>query len=90
MLTRTRCLIETYGLLVPSETLFVVDTLTGQMYTAKSFGEVLPLTGVVLTKADGDSRGGAALSVRSVTGKPIQFMAVGEAIQALEAFHPER
>ena len=83
---------DLHGLLVPSETLFVVDALTGQdaANTAKSFGEVLPLTGVVLTKADGDSRGGAALSVRSVTGKPIKFMAVGETIEALEAFHPER
>ena len=70
---------DLHGLLVPSETLFVVDALTGQdaANTAKSFGEVLPLTGVVLTKADGDSRGGAVLSVRSVTGKPIKFMAVG-------------
>ena len=81
-----------HDLLSPSETLFVVDALTGQdaASTAKSFGEVLPLTGVILTKADGDSRGGGSLSVRSVTGKPIKFMAVGETIDALEAFHPER
>jgi signal recognition particle subunit SRP54 len=78
--------------MVPSETLFVVDALTGQdaANTAKAFGEVLPLTGVILTKADGDSRGGAALSVRSITGKPIKFMAVGETIDALDAFYPDR
>jgi signal recognition particle subunit SRP54 len=78
--------------LVPSETLFVVDALTGQdaANTAKAFGDVLPLTGVILTKADGDSRGGAALSVRSITGKPIKFMAVGETIDALDAFYPDR
>ena len=76
----------------PTETLFVVDALTGQdaANTAQSFNEVLPLTGVILTKADGDSRGGAALSVRVVTGKPIKFMAVGETIDALEAFYPDR
>ena len=83
---------ELHDLLSPTETLFVVDALTGQdaASAAKSFSEVLPLTGVILTKADGDSRGGAALSVLSVTGKPIKFMAVGETIDALEAFHPER
>ncbi len=83
---------ELHGLCAPVETLFVVDALTGQdaAITARSFGEVLPLTGVVLTKADGDSRGGAALSVRSVTGKPIKFMAVGETIDALDAFYPDR
>ena len=83
---------QLHDLLSPSETLFVVDALTGQdaASTAKSFGEVLPLTGVILTKADGDSRGGGSLSVRSVTGKPIKFMSVGETIDALEAFHPER
>ncbi len=76
----------------PTETLFVVDALTGQdaANTAKAFSDVLPLTGVVLTKADGDSRGGAALSVRVITGKPIKFMAVGETIDALEAFYPDR
>ena len=78
--------------LSPTETLFVVDALTGQdaANTAKAFGDVLPLTGVILTKADGDSRGGAALSVRSITGKPIKFMAVGETIDALDAFYPDR
>ena len=76
----------------PVETLFVVDAMTGQdaANTAQAFGEVLPLTGVILTKADGDARGGAALSVRSITGKPIKFMAVGEGIDALEVFHPDR
>jgi len=83
---------ERHGLLSPIETLFVVDAMTGQdaANTARSFGEVLPLTGVILTKADGDSRGGAALSVRSVTGKPIKFMAVGETIEDLDAFYPDR
>lgn len=76
----------------PIETLFVVDAMTGQdaANTAKSFSEVLPLTGVILTKTDGDARGGAALSVRSITGKPIKFMATGEKIEALEAFYPDR
>jgi len=76
----------------PIETLFVVDAMTGQdaANTAKSFSEVLPLTGVILTKTDGDARGGAALSVRSITGKPIKFMATGENIDALEAFYPDR
>ncbi|MFT7688254.1 MAG: signal recognition particle subunit SRP54, partial [Candidatus Azotimanducaceae bacterium] len=76
----------------PVETLFVVDAMTGQdaAKTAKSFSEVLPLSGVILTKTDGDARGGAALSVRSITGKPIKFMAVGETIDALEAFYPDR
>ena len=76
----------------PVETLFVVDSMTGQdaVNTAKAFGEALPLTGVVLTKTDGDARGGAALSVRHVTGKPIKFMGVGEKTDALEAFHPDR
>jgi len=74
------------------ETLFVVDAMMGQdaVNTAKAFGETLPLTGVVLTKADGDARGGAALSVRQVTGKPIKFVGVGEKTDALEAFHPDR
>ncbi|MGR9090483.1 MAG: signal recognition particle protein [Gammaproteobacteria bacterium] len=74
------------------ETLFVVDAMTGQdaVNTAKIFNETLPLTGVVLTKADGDARGGAALSVRQVTGKPIKFVGVGEKTDALEAFHPDR
>jgi signal recognition particle subunit SRP54 len=76
----------------PVETLFVVDAMTGQdaANTAKAFNETLPLTGVVLTKADGDSRGGAALSVRMLTGKPIKFLGVGEKSEALEPFHPER
>jgi len=76
----------------PVETLFVVDSMTGQdaANTAKAFDEALPLTGVVLTKADGDARGGAALSVRHVTGKPIKFLGMGEKVDALEPFHPER
>ena len=76
----------------PIETLFVVDAMTGQdaAITAKAFGDVLPLTGVVLTKADGDARGGAALSVKHITGKPIKFMGVGEKTDALEPFHPDR
>ena len=76
----------------PIETLFVVDAMTGQdaANTAKAFNEALPLTGVVLTKADGDARGGAALSVRSITGKPIKFIGVGEKTEALEPFHPDR
>ncbi len=76
----------------PIETLFVVDAMLGQdaINTAKAFNDALPLTGVVLTKLDGDSRGGAALSVRHVTGKPIKFAGVGEKLGGLEAFHPER
>ena len=76
----------------PMETLFVVDGMTGQdaAYTSKAFDAALPLTGVVLTKTDGDARGGAALSVRHVTGKPIKFLGVGEKTDALEAFHPDR
>ncbi|HSW71476.1 MAG TPA: signal recognition particle protein, partial [Gammaproteobacteria bacterium] len=76
----------------PIETLFVVDSMTGQdaANTAKAFNEALPLTGVILTKTDGDARGGAALSVRYLTGKPIKFMGVGEKIDNIEAFHPER
>ncbi len=76
----------------PVETLFVVDSMTGQdaVNTAKSFNEALPLTGVILTKADGDARGGAALSVRRVTGKPIKFLGVGEKTDALEPFYPDR
>ena len=78
--------------LKPIETLFVVDAMLGQdaINTAKAFNDALPLTGVVLTKIDGDSRGGAALSVRHVTGKPIKFAGVGEKLGGLEAFHPER
>src|SRR5699024_11309384 len=68
------------------------DAMTGQdaAKTAKAFGDALPLTGVVLTKVDGDARGGAALSVRQVTGKPIKFLGVGEKLEALEPFHPDR
>jgi signal recognition particle subunit SRP54 len=76
----------------PIETLFVVDSMTGQdaANTAKVFNDTLPLTGVILTKMDGDARGGAALSVRQITGKPIKFIGVGEKVNALEPFHPER
>lgn len=76
----------------PVETMFVVDAMTGQdaATVARSFSEVLPLTGVILTKADGDARGGAALSVLEVTGAPIKFIGVGEKLTALEAFHPDR
>jgi len=76
----------------PVETLFVVDAMTGQdaAVTAKHFGEALPLTGVVLTKTDGDARGGAALSVRYITGKPIKFMGTGEKPDGLDVFHPDR
>ena len=76
----------------PVETLFVVDSMTGQdaANTAKAFNDALPLTGVVLTKTDGDARGGAALSVRQITGKPIKFLGVGEKLEALEPFHPDR
>ncbi len=76
----------------PVETLFVVDAMTGQdaANTAKAFNEVLPLSGVILTKTDGDARGGAALSVRHITGKPIKFLGVGEKTDALEPFHPDR
>jgi signal recognition particle subunit SRP54 len=76
----------------PVETLFVVDAMQGQdaVNTAKAFGAVLPLTGVILTKLDGDARGGAALSVRQVTGAPIKFAGVSEKLDGLEVFHPER
>ena len=76
----------------PIETLFVVDSMQGQdaVNTAKAFGEALPLTGIILTKLDGDARGGAALSVRHVTQKPIKFVGVGEKLTGLETFHPER
>src|ERR1700674_357737 len=81
-----------HATLHPTETLFVVDAMQGQdaVNVAKAFGDALPLTGVVLTKLDGDARGGAALSVRYVTQKPIKFAGVGEKLSALEAFHPER
>ena len=76
----------------PCETLFVVDSMTGQdaANTAKAFNEALPLTGVILTKTDGDARGGAALSIREITGKPIKFIGAGEKVDALEPFHPDR
>lgn len=76
----------------PIETLFVVDSMTGQdaANTAKAFNDALPLTGVILTKTDGDARGGAALSVRAITGKPIKFIGAGEKTDALQAFHPDR
>ena len=76
----------------PAETLLVVDAMTGQdaANTAQAFNEALPLTGVILTKVDGDARGGAALSVRHITGKPIKFLGVGEKTDALEPFHPDR
>ena len=83
---------ELHTLLNPAETLFVVDAMLGQdaVNTAKAFNDALPLTGVVLTKLDGDSRGGAALSVRHVTGKPIKFVGVAEKLDGLEVFHPDR
>ena len=76
----------------PVETLFVVDSMTGQdaANTAKAFNDSLPLTGVVLTKTDGDARGGAALSIRQITGKPIKFLGAGEKVDALEPFYPDR
>ncbi len=76
----------------PVETLFVVDSMTGQdaAHTAAAFNDALPLTGVILTKTDGDARGGAALSIRHITGKPIKFLGVGEKTTALEPFHPDR
>lgn len=81
-----------HAVVQPVETLFVVDSMTGQdaVNSAKAFDAALPLTGVVLTKIDGDARGGAALSVRHVTGKPIKFLGVGEKTDAIEAFHPDR
>ena len=83
---------QLHAAIEPVETLFVVDSMTGQdaANTAAAFGEALPLTGIVLTKTDGDARGGAALSVRVVTGKPIKFIGSGEKADALEVFHPER
>ncbi|HAF87067.1 MAG TPA: signal recognition particle protein [Legionellales bacterium] len=81
-----------HNVINPIETLFVVDSMTGQdaANTAKFFGEALPLTGVILTKTDGDARGGAALSVKHLTGKPIKFIVSGEKVEALEPFYPER
>lgn len=83
---------DLHATLNPIETLFVVDAMLGQdaVNTAKAFNEALPLTGIILTKLDGDSRGGAALSVRHITGKPIKFAGVGEKLTGLEPFHPER
>jgi signal recognition particle subunit SRP54 len=83
---------DLHATIKPVETLFVVDAMTGQdaANTAKAFNEALPLTGVILTKADGDARGGAALSVRHITGKPVKFIGMGEKIDALEPFHPDR
>ncbi|WP_019529025.1 signal recognition particle protein [Dasania marina] len=83
---------DLHAAIKPIETLFVVDAMTGQdaANTAKAFNDALPLTGVILTKADADSRGGAALSVRHITGKPIKFMGVGEKTDALDPFHPDR
>ena len=81
-----------HAVLNPVETLFTVDAMTGQdaANTAKAFNEALPLTGVILTKVDGDARGGAALSIRQITGKPIKFLGVGEKTDTLEPFHPDR
>jgi signal recognition particle subunit SRP54 len=83
---------ELHTTLRPIETLFVVDSMTGQdaANTAQAFNAALPLTGVILTKADGDARGGAALSIRQITGKPIKFLGVGEKTAALEPFYPDR
>jgi signal recognition particle subunit SRP54 len=83
---------ELHAAVKPVETLFVVDSMTGQdaANTAKAFHDALPLTGVILTKADGDARGGAALSIRHITGKPIKFIGVGEKADALEPFYPDR
>ncbi len=83
---------DVHAALKPIETLFVVDSMQGQdaVNVAKAFGDALPLTGVVLTKLDGDARGGAALSVRKITGKPIKFAGVGEKLTGFEVFHPDR
>jgi len=83
---------ELHAAINPVETLFVVDSMTGQdaAITAKAFNDALPLTGIILTKADGDARGGAALSIRHITGKPIKFIGMGEKTDALEPFYPDR
>ncbi len=83
---------ELHSAVDPIETLFVVDAMLGQdaINTAKAFSDALPLTGIILTKLDGDARGGAALSVRHVTGRPIKYAGVGEKLTGIEAFHPER
>ena len=85
-------IISLHQVVQPAETLFVVDSMSGQdaANSAKAFNEALPLTGVILTKTDGDARGGAALSVRHITGKPIKFLGTGEKTTALEPFHPDR
>ncbi len=87
-----REVIEVHAAAEPHETLFVVDSMAGQdaVNSARAFDDSLPLTGVVLTKTDGDAKGGVALSVREITGKPIRFIGVGEKVDALEAFHPDR
>src|SRR3989449_2548520 len=83
---------ELHAALKPVETLFIVDSMQGQdaVNVARSFSERLPITGVIPTKLDGDARGGAALSVRHITGKPIKFAGVGEKLTGIEPFHPER
>jgi signal recognition particle subunit SRP54 len=83
---------DLHAALDPVETLFVVDAMQGQdaVKVAKAFGDALPLTGIILTKLDGDARGGAALSVRHITGKPVKFAGTGEKLDGLEAFHPDR
>jgi len=83
---------DLHAAISPIETLFVVDAMLGQdaINTAKAFSDALPLTGIILTKLDGDARGGAALSVRHVTGRPIKYAGVGEKLSGIEAFHPER
>jgi signal recognition particle subunit SRP54 len=89
MMTEIR---DVHAAIAPHETLFVVDAMTGQdaANTAAAFNDALPLTGIVLTKTDGDARGGAALSVRQITGKPIKFLGAGEKTDALQPFHPDR
>ena len=85
-------LTEVHGISNPIETLFVIDSMAGQdaVQVADAFGQALPITGVIITKVDGDARGGAALSVKSVTGKPIKFIGTGEKTAALELFDAER
>ena len=87
-----REVIDVHAAAAPRETLFVVDSMAGQdaVNAATAFNDSLPLTGVILTKADGDAKGGVALSVREITGQPIRFLGVGEKVDGLEAFHPER
>ena len=85
-------IIQLHQAINPVETLFVVDSMSGQdaAMSAQAFNEALPLTGVILTKTDGDARGGAALSVREITGKPIKFLGIGEKVDGLEPFHTDR